>query len=86
VRVDFDDRGETFQSKIRNAEKEWIPFVCIIGDKEVKSGELSVRIRTSGKQETMTLQHLIALTAKETQGKPFERLSLAQHLSKRPVF
>lgn len=86
VRVDFDDRGETFQSKIRNAEKEWIPFVCVIGDKEVKSGELSVRIRSTGKQENMKLQHLVSLVEKETQLKPFERLSLAAHLSKRPVF
>ena len=86
TRVDFDDRSETFQSKIRNAEKEWVPFICVVGDKEVKSGELSVRVRSTGKQETMKLQHLISLIEKETQGKPFERLSLNDHLSKRPVF
>ncbi|MEM4254700.1 MAG: threonine--tRNA ligase [Candidatus Norongarragalinales archaeon] len=86
VRADFDDRGETFQKKIRDAEKEWVPFVCIVGDKEVKSGELSVRLRSSGKQETMKLQQLVSIVEKETAGKPFERLSLSEHLSKRPVF
>ncbi|HIH20266.1 TPA: threonine--tRNA ligase [Candidatus Micrarchaeota archaeon] len=86
VRVDFDDRGETFQNKIRNAEKEWIPFIVIVGEKEVVSGNLSVRIRTSGKQELMHLENLAGIIEKETSGKPFERVSLSDHLSKRPVF
>ncbi|MFH1056522.1 MAG: threonine--tRNA ligase [Candidatus Micrarchaeota archaeon] len=86
VRVDFDDRGETFQSKIRNAEKEWVPFVIVVGDKEVKSAELSVRNRLNGRQEILHLQKLVGLVEKETEGKPFERLSLNDHLSKRPVF
>jgi threonyl-tRNA synthetase len=86
IRVDFDDRSETFQSKIRDAEKDWIPFVIVVGDKEVKSGELSVRIRSEGKQKTMHSEAFLGLAEKENEGRPFEKLSLADHLSKRPVF
>lgn len=86
IRAEFDDRSETFQSKIRDAEKEWVPFIAVVGDKEMKGGELSVRLRSTGKQETMKLSHLASLVEKETEGKPFERMSLSDHLSKRPVF
>ena len=86
VRADFDDRSETFQSKIRDAEREWIPFVVVVGEKEIQSGEVSVRIRSTGKQEKMSLQKLVSLVEKDNEGKPFERVALRNKLSQRPVF
>ncbi|NYZ78031.1 threonine--tRNA ligase [Candidatus Micrarchaeota archaeon] len=86
VRVDFDDRNETLQSKVRDAEREWIPFIAVVGEKEEKSKQISVRIRSSGKQETMNAQKLAEMIKKETAEKPFERLSLPERLTKRPVF
>ena len=86
VRADFDDRSETFQSKIRDAEREWIPFVVVVGEKEIQSGEVSVRIRSTGKQEKMALQKLVSLVEKDNEGKPFERVALRNKLSQRPVF
>ncbi|MFH1199481.1 MAG: His/Gly/Thr/Pro-type tRNA ligase C-terminal domain-containing protein, partial [Candidatus Micrarchaeota archaeon] len=86
VRVDVDDRSETLQKKVRDAEREWVPFIAVVGDKEIQSGELSVRIRTEGRQESMSLQKLAQIVRKECAGKPFEPLSLSPQLSKRPVF
>jgi len=86
VRVDFDDRNETLQSKIRDAEREWIPFIAVVGAKEEKNGLLSVRVRSTGKQESMKLEELANAVEKQTAGKPFEKLPLPQRLSKRPVF
>ena len=86
VRVDFDDRSETFQSKIRDAEKEWIPYIAIIGEKEMQSGLVTLRIRGQQKQETITLEQLAGLVEKQGEGKPFERLALREHVSQRPVF
>jgi len=86
IRVDFDDRSETLQKKIRDAEKEWIPFIAVVGEKEVKEGSLSVRVRETGKQEKMKPGELAARIASECRGQPFEPLPLPSHLSKRVIF
>ncbi|MFQ6071290.1 MAG: threonine--tRNA ligase, partial [Methanosarcinales archaeon] len=44
-RVDIDDREETVSKKIRDAGREWIPYVVVLGDKEMESGTLSVTVR-----------------------------------------
>ena len=45
IRVDVDDREETVSKKIRDAGREWIPYVAVVGDKEVEKKTLSVTIR-----------------------------------------
>ena len=50
VRAEVDDSRESVGKKIRNAEKEKIPFMLVIGDKEEESGKLAVRAR--GQSET----------------------------------
>jgi len=89
VRVDIDDRDEPLGKKIRDAQMEWIPFVVVIGDKEIESGKLAVNIRQrEGKtdmKKDMSKEELAALVEKENAGKPFEKLSLPKELSKRPI-
>lgn len=85
VRYDIDDRSETLSKKIRTAEKEWIPYIVVVGDKEVESGQLSVRVR-NGKDKKVTLDELLKEVRKETAEMPFKKLSLPVYLSKRPVF
>lgn len=46
IRVDLDDRDETMQAKIRNAQLQKIPYMLIVGDREEKEGTVSVRLRT----------------------------------------
>lgn len=48
VRVEIDDRKETLQAKIRDAQIQKVPYMLIVGDKEEKSGKVSERGR-SGK-------------------------------------
>ncbi|MGH1569316.1 MAG: threonine--tRNA ligase, partial [Nitrosopumilus sp.] len=45
VRVDIDDRNESIGKRIREAEKEWIRYILVIGEKEVNSQNLSIRDR-----------------------------------------
>ena len=45
-RVDIDERSERMTSKIRDAQLAKIPFMLVIGDKEVSSQGASVRLRT----------------------------------------
>jgi threonyl-tRNA synthetase len=85
VRADFDDRDEPLGKKIRDAQKEWIPYIAVIGDKEVQSKKLSVTIRENGDKKDMSLEELAKTVEKANEGRPFEKLSLPQELSKRPV-
>ena len=85
IRVDLDDRDETLGKKIREAEKEWIPFIAVVGEKEIQSGRLAVTIRAKGEKKEMKPDELTALIEKENSGKPFEQLSLLPLLSRRPV-
>ncbi|MEM1583237.1 MAG: threonine--tRNA ligase [Nitrososphaerota archaeon] len=86
IRVDLDDREETVDKKIKDAETEWIPYVVVYGDREKERGELAVRIRESGRIEYMKLEKLIEEVKKHNEGKPFKPLSLPKLLSRRPSF
>ncbi|MEM5871834.1 MAG: His/Gly/Thr/Pro-type tRNA ligase C-terminal domain-containing protein, partial [Candidatus Aenigmatarchaeota archaeon] len=86
IRVDIDDRKETVQKKIRDAEVEWVPFSVVIGEKEVKSKKLAVRFRETGEVKKLSSKSLINLIKKQTENKPFKALSLPKLLSKRPTF
>lgn len=56
IRVEVDDRSERMNQKIRQAQLEKIPYMLIIGDKEVESSTVSVRLRT-GAQTTQSLEN-----------------------------
>jgi threonyl-tRNA synthetase len=87
IRVDIDDSASTLQKKIREAEQEWVPYIIVIGEKEVESETLSVRDRElKGQQQNMTTEQLIAKVSEKIAGKPFKPLPLPLYLSKRPQF
>jgi threonyl-tRNA synthetase len=86
VRTDIDDRSETVQKKIRDAEREWIPRIVVIGDKELKSKKLPVRVRGRKALKLMTVGDLSAEVTKKTKGTPFKPLALPRLLSMRPIF
>ncbi|MCL1965767.1 MAG: threonine--tRNA ligase [Candidatus Bathyarchaeota archaeon] len=87
IRVDIDDTAATLQKKIREAEQEWIPYIIVIGEKEIESGTLSVRIRElKGTQEALSVDQLVVKVSEKIVGKPYKPLPLPVHLSKRPQF
>ncbi len=86
IRVDIDDRDDTLGKKIGNAEKDWVPYICVVGEKELSSSKLAVRVRASKTQEHMSIQDLEARVAKELDGMPRSPLTLSMLLSKRPIF
>ncbi|MCS7098532.1 MAG: threonine--tRNA ligase [Candidatus Methanomethyliaceae archaeon] len=85
IRVDVDDRDESVPRKIRDAEMEWIPYIIVLGEKEVNSGELSVRIRGEGIFKR-TLDSLISEISEKLSSKPRIPLCLPMLLSMRPKF
>ena len=91
LRCDVDDREETVGKKIRDAGREWIPFVAVIGDDELASGLLTVTVRAnstpkSSAKAKMSVEDLRKRIFVETAGKPWRRLPLPMKLSERPKF
>ena len=85
IRVDLDDRDMTVSRKIREAEKEWIPYIIVIGEREIKSGKITVRVRGNGVRE-MELDKLLEEMEKKLENKPRKKLPLLDFLSMRPKF
>ena len=48
IRVEVDARNEKIGYKIREAQNEKIPYMLVVGDKEVENGTVSVRARKDG--------------------------------------
>jgi threonyl-tRNA synthetase len=46
LRVEIDDRSDTMQSKIRDAQMKKIPYMLVVGDREAENNTASVRLRT----------------------------------------
>jgi len=86
IRIDLDDRGETVQKKIRDAEREWVPYIIVYGEKEVTTEKLPVRVRGEEKIRYMSLKELISEIKNNIKGKPFKPLPLPLRLQQRPRF
>ncbi|MCD6248545.1 MAG: threonine--tRNA ligase [Hadesarchaea archaeon] len=86
IRVDIDDRDMTVPKKIREAEREWISYVIVIGEKEAKGEKLTVRIREDKELREMTVEELAKQIREKTDGMPFRPLPLPRLLSARPIF
>ncbi len=55
LRAELDDRSESLGAKIRDAETQKVPYLIILGDKEVKAHQLAVRARGKGDLGQMTI-------------------------------
>ena len=84
IRVDIDDRNDTIGKRIRDAEKEWINYVLVIGEKEVNSISLSIRDRTTGDVRQLPIEDFVKEIQDATNGKPTSRLNSTILLSQRP--
>ena len=89
IRSDIDDREESVGRKIRDAEKEWIPFIIVIGDKEREGKTFTPRFRSSeigDSNKSYSIRELHDLVTKQIKDFPQQRLPLSIYLSKRPRF
>jgi len=86
VRADLDDSDDTLAKKIRTAEKEWIPYIVVVGKKEIESGNLNVRVRETKEQTEMSVDALQKQIVAKTKGLPFRPLAEPALLSARPIF
>ena len=86
ARVDIDDREESVGKRIRDAEKEWVPYIIVVGDREAADmSKFNVRVRGKGESE-MKSEELKHKILSENSGKPSLPLPLPKMISKRAVF
>ena len=84
IRVDIDDRNESIGKRIREAEKEWIRYILVIGEKEANSENLSIRDRQTGDVRELSFDDFLNEIKEQTKDKPFTGLNFPKHISKRP--
>jgi len=72
--------------RIQSAEKLWVPYILVVGDKEKDSGELSIRRRELKDQVKMTIDSLITEISEKTAFAPKQRLLLPHLVSQQPIF
>lgn len=68
-RVEVDDRNEKIGYKIREAQVQKIPYMLVIGDKEMEEGTVGVRNRKDGDLGAMKLEDFIAKAKEEVDTK-----------------
>jgi threonyl-tRNA synthetase len=70
VRVHLDDRSETLNYRIREAETLKIPYMAIVGKREAESDSLALRVRGAGKkQDVMAVADFIAMVEDQLAGR-----------------
>jgi threonyl-tRNA synthetase len=69
IRVELDIRNEKVGYKIREAQMQKIPYMLVVGDKEIENNEVAVRDRKEGDRGSMSLDEFISNIQKEIKEK-----------------
>lgn len=69
MRVEVDDRSEKIGYKIREAQLEKVPYMILVGDKDIENNTVSVRDRREGDIGAMSLEEFIAKAVEEIDSK-----------------
>jgi len=65
IRAKLDSRSERMNAKIRDAQKQKIPYMLVIGDKEMESGQVALRYRSGDNPGAMDIEKFIAIAKQE---------------------
>ena len=74
-RVKVDGRSETINYRIREAQQEQIPYMLVIGDKEIANDSVSVRHRRQGDLGVLTIDQFIARAKDEVARRAIEAIA-----------
>ena len=69
LRVEIDDRAEKMGFKIREAQLEKVPYMLVVGEKEVEGNAVSVRSRDKGEMGSLSVDEFVAMVCKEVEDK-----------------
>lgn len=69
IRGELDDRNEKVNYKIREAQGQKIPYMLVLGDRELENGSVAVRHRTAGDMGSMSMEDFILKIKEEIKTK-----------------
>jgi threonyl-tRNA synthetase len=70
IRAEVDDRNETLNYRVREAEMQKVPYMAVIGGREVEAGTAAVRVRGAGKkQEVMERGGIVERILEQVRGR-----------------
>ena len=69
LRAEVDDGNDRMNAKIRNAQVQKVPYMLVVGDREVESGGASVRLRSGENLGAMTVEDTAARIAADVESK-----------------
>ncbi len=72
LRVEVDDGDERMQAKIRRAQLQKIPYMLVVGDREVNEESLAVRLRTNENIGSMSIDRFITMVQRLVAEKSLE--------------
>jgi threonyl-tRNA synthetase len=86
IRADIDDRDESVDKRVREAELNWVPYIIVVGKKEAGTNLFAVRRRQDGKQYNSGLLDLEKEIGASMSGYPRMPLKLPVLVSERPGY
>ncbi len=91
IRVCIDDRDLSIPKKVFQAKQAWVPYIIVVGDKEMESKKLPVVIREQSevkkdKIENMDVKEVTKLIKSKVEGMPNWPLPVPKYMSKQPIF
>ncbi len=69
VRVDVDDGNDRMNAKIRNAQLQKVPYMLVIGDREIEAGAAAVRLRSGDDLGAVPVDEIVARITAEVEAK-----------------
>ena len=69
IRVEVDDRSEKIGYKIREAQLEKVPYMVLVGDKDIENGVISIRDRRDGDIGSMKVEEFVKKISEEIANK-----------------
>jgi len=69
IRAKLDSRSERMNAKIRDAQKQKIPYMLVIGDQEMESGQIALRYRSGDNPGPMKIEKFIEIAQQEIANK-----------------
>lgn len=72
IRVELDEKGDTLQAKIRRSQLEKVPYMIVVGEKEEKSNDISIRLRSEKDLGSMKLEKLITIVKERIETKSLD--------------
>ena len=69
MRVEVDERSERMNSKIRDAQRQKVPYMLVVGDKEMEENQVALRLRSGENPGTISVEEFIKLAENEINNK-----------------